>query len=893
MAALPFGTVTFLFTDIEGSTRMWDESPEAMRVALARHDSLMRMAIREHNGYVFKTIGDAFCAAFTTATDALSAALTAQRALNREAWPTPESLQVRMAIHTGAVESRDDDYFGQPLNRTARLLATGHGGQVLLSDVAHDLCRDSLPTGCLLTCLGDHRLRDLDRPESVFQLLHPSLNASFPPLKSLDNPSLPNNLPQQLTSFIGREREISEITDLLKKTRLLSLSGSGGSGKTRLAMQAAAELLEQYADGVWLVELASVSVSDGALAAQTVAQALQISERSGQPMMQTLCESLKNKHLLLLLDNCEHLLAPCAAIASALLRTCPHIKIVATTREAIGIGGELTYRVPSLSSPDPKHVATSQSLSQYEAVRLFIERARFHKPEFTVTDQNAPALASVCQRLDGIPLAIELSAARVRSLSVEEINTRLNSRFRLLTGGDRSALPRHQTLRALIDWSYDLLNDTEKALLGRLSVFCGGWTMNAAEQVCAGDCVEPWQILDMLASLVDKSLVVSEEQSGSTRCRLLETVKQYAADRLVESGSSMQFRNRHRDYFLEFAEVAEPHLRGSDQVEWFHQLESEHDNLRAAQDWCLETYNISNHANEVALEAALRFCGALRWFWIIRGYLQEGAKRSIDAVELARAGHGSSRLADGLRAAGTCCMVMADYAASRRYYEEELTLRREAGDRNEQARALVNLGVWAREHHDYVQAALYFNEAVSLADVAEIPRTTGWALGGLGTIALLKGEVDEAKRLTERAIIMSRQFGLKDLEAEVLTISGLTELAQGDTDAAYARLAEALKLSSALQHRLLIPAVLTAFSRFHEAGGDLPRSITLLAIAESFRARLGTQFPAYELIYVEAAISRLRLSTGEESFSAAWDKARLLTLERAVEYALHKPKAVS
>jgi class 3 adenylate cyclase len=428
---LPSGTVTFLFTDIEGSTTLWDAYPEAMRLALARHDALLREAIEDHNGYVFKTIGDAFCAAFGIAPDALNAALAAQQRLHAEVWPEPIALKVRMALHTGAAEVRDNDYFGPPLNRVARLLSAGHGGQTLLSDVASDLCADTLPPSVTLLNLGTHSLRDLGRRETVFQLHHPALPADFPSLKTLD--SLPNNLPSQLTAFIGREKEIQEGKSLLAKSRLLTLTGSGGSGKTRLALQVAADVLEGYADGVWLVELAALS--DPGLVASSVAQTLGIKEQPGQKVQQTLLEGLKGKALLLLLDNCEHLLAACAQLTAALLRYCPQVRVLATSREGLGIGGEQTYRVPSLTSPDPKQKATPQSLSQYESVQLFLDRACFHKPDFAVTSANAPALAQLCYHLDGIPLAIELAAARIRSLPVEEINLRLDNRFRLLTGG--------------------------------------------------------------------------------------------------------------------------------------------------------------------------------------------------------------------------------------------------------------------------------------------------------------------------------------------------------------------------------------------------------------------------------------------------------------------------
>ncbi len=553
-----------MFTDIEGSTRLWESYPTEMSVALAKHDALLRHAIEAQRGYVFKTVGDAFCAAFPTAPEALTAALEAQLALAQESWLTPSPIKVRMALHTGAVESRDNDYFGQPLNRVARLLSTGYGGQSLLSQVTYNLVRDSLPIQTALKDLGEHRLKDLARPEQIYQLVHPGLMSEFPPLKSLDSVSLPNNLPQQVTSFIGREKELARIQEALTRSRLLTLTGAGGSGKSRLSLQAAADALETYPDGAWLVELAPLA--DPNLVPQTVAAVLGIKEQAGQTITQALTNGLKEKRLLLLLDNCEHLLSACAQVVAALIRACPNVTVLATSREALGIGGEQVYRVPSLSLPDPKAsmAATAESLSQFEAVRLFIDRAQAVRSEFTVTNANAPALAQLCFHLDGIPLAIELAAARTRAMAVEQINDKLDSRFRLLTGGDKSALPRQQTLRALIDWSYDLLTDSEKTLLARLSVFAGGWTLEAAEAVCAGEPVEDWEVLDLLTSLADKSLILSEEIPGeqATRYRMLETIRQYAAECLSGSGEKAMVRERHIDFFVSLVEAAKPNMRG-------------------------------------------------------------------------------------------------------------------------------------------------------------------------------------------------------------------------------------------------------------------------------------------------------------------------------------------
>ncbi len=642
MADLPSGTVTFLFTDIEGSTRLWEEHPEAMRQALLQHDDLLRACIESHGGRVFKTMGDAFCAVFANPRGAIETILASQQrlpALGLQVGDELQPLRVRMALHTGVAEERDGDYFGPPLNRIARLLAIGRGGQVLLTAATRELLAGNLPRGATLQERGSHRLRDLSQPEQVYQLLHPSLRAVFPPLRSLS--THPNNLPHQLTSFIGREKEIEQLDALLGRSRLVTLTGSGGCGKTRLALHVAAELLEAYPDGVWLVELAALS--DPALVPQSVASVFGLKEEPGRPILQTLGDYLRSRRLLLALDNCEHLRSACAELAGSLLRQCSQVRILASSREGLGIAGEQIYRVPSLSLPDPHGSESVESLLASEAARLFLDRALLQRADFTLTGKSAGALAQICCRLDGIPLAIELAAARVRSLSVGEIRAGLDDRFRLLTGGSRTALPRQRTLRSLLDWSSDLLTGAEQALLQRVSVFASGWTLAAAEEVCSdcglriADCglgdgtpepghsairppasrvpaqsaIEEWKILDLLTSLCDKSLVVAEQRQGATRYRLLETVRQYARDRLLEGGDGATWRERHLAHYLALAEEFEPQLRGPEQTEWLERQEAEHDNERAALQLGLES--------EDGADAGLRLAGALAWFGLIRG----------------------------------------------------------------------------------------------------------------------------------------------------------------------------------------------------------------------------------------------------------------------------------
>jgi predicted ATPase/class 3 adenylate cyclase/Tfp pilus assembly protein PilF len=818
MPTLPSGTVTFLFTDIEGSTRLWDQHPEAMRVALAQHDTLLRAAIKQHNGYVFKTVGDAFCAAFYTAPDALKAALDAQLALQQQPCNETGMLRVRMALHTGVAQERDGDYFGPTLNRVARLQAIGHGQQTLLSQITYQLVCDSLPDEVTLQDQGQHRLKDLLAPEHVWRLQHPALPTEFPPLKSLNY--LPTNLPHQMTSFIGREAELAEVKQLLSSTRLLTLMGTGGAGKTRLALQVGAEVLDDYKDGVWLVELAALAEAD--LAPQTVASVLGLREEVGRPLLQTVQDYLRDRHLLLLVDNCEHLVAACARLVDALRSTCPHVTILATSREPLGVAGERCWRVPSLLTPTPADLPLEEKdlaavLMEYDACRLFVERAVLQRHEFVLTRRNASALASVCHRLDGIPLAIELAAARVRSLSVEEIDGRLDQRFRLLTGGSRTALPRQQTLRATFDWSYDLLDAQARLLLGRLSLFAGGWTLEAAEQVGAGEgrsgeVIEAWEVLDLLTGLVDKSLVIAATLGDTTRYQLLETVRQYARDRLAEGKEVGIVRERHRDHFLALAEAIRPKLSGSEQAHWLAVLEEEHDNLRQALTFCLE-------APEGG-EAGLRLGGALQQFWWTRGHLSEG--RQLSSAVLSRPGaqeHLKAR-ADALNGAGVLAWMQGDYVTASALYEESLTIFRELGDKRGIANALNNMGLVAFCQGDYTGARALHEE--SLATRQELGDKGGNAasLNNLGNVAREQGDYTGARALYEQSLAIRRDLGDKRGIAISLHNLGLVAFEQGDYAGARTLHEESLTIRRELGDKVGIAHCLNDLGNVAREQGD-------------------------------------------------------------------------
>src|SRR5215207_1656504 len=611
MANLPSGTVTFLFTDIEGSTALWERDRAAMETAVERHLTLLDAAIASHHGIHFKTVGDAVQAAFSTAPDAVAAALDAQRALMQETWP--ESVgpaRVRMALQTAAATPQHGDYLAPGLNRLARLLAAGHGGQVLLSLAAQDLARDALPPGASLRDLGEHPLRDLYRPERVFQLLHPDLPADFPPIRTLA--TRPNNLPLQPTPFLGREDQVVRVVDLLGRedVRLLTITGPGGVGKTRLALQAAADVLEAFPDGVWFVDLSVLD--DPALVASAIAGVLGVREE-GSGLPERLASVLGGKRLLLVLDNFERVV-DATQMVSDLLAQVPGMKVLVTSRTPLRAYGEHEYPLAPLPLPDPAHLPSVEGMSQYEAVRLFIARAQAVKPDITVTIANAPAVAEICFRLDGLPLAIELAAALVKMLPPQSLLKRLEQRLPLLTGGARTLPARQQTMRNAIAWGHDLLAPDDQVLFRRLAVFPGGCTIEAAEVIAGPD--GTLDVFAGLTSLVDKSLLRQDEGAeGEPRFRMLETVREYGLERLAASGEESTTRDRHAGFFLDLAERAGPEIVETADPVLLDLLDREHDNLRAALARSRET---GDH------DMLLRIAGALALFWFYRGHLNEG-----------------------------------------------------------------------------------------------------------------------------------------------------------------------------------------------------------------------------------------------------------------------------
>ena len=832
LADLPTGTVTFLFAALEGSPRVHQAHPAAYRAAVRRHHALLRAAVEAHGGVVFEAVGDAVHAAFARPTDAAGAALAGQVALHREAWGEVGALRARMGVHLGEVERREGRYVGAPLQRCARLLATAHGGQVLLSGVTAALVREALPEGAGLHDLSGHRLNDAATPEPLFQLVHRDHPAAFPPPRPLD--ARPTNLPLQVTSFVGRERELAEVVRLLATERLVTLTGPGGTGKTRLALQAAAEVVDGHPDGVWLVELAALADPD--LVPQAVAVAVGVPEEPGRPLLSTLAAVLPPRRLLLVLDNCEHLVEACARLAAALLRTCPHVHLLATSREALGIAGELVWPVPPLSLPPPG-AAAPEAVARADAARLFVRRARATQPRFALSAQNAATVARLCRRLDGLPLALELAAARVRALSVAEVLERLDDRFRLLTGG-RAALPRQQTLQATLDWSYELLTHQEQTLFERLSIFVGGCTLAAAEAVCAdapetsperqgapaaapppgAPALAPDDVLDVLTRLVDKSLVeVGDDAEGRTRYRLLETVRAYGRAKLAARGALADLEARHAHHFVRVAEAADPELRGPDQARWLDRLEADHDNFRAALRWSLEP-----GAGRGAL--GVRLGAALIWYWRMRAFGRE-VRDTVEALlalpATADAAPARARLLDLLVAAGYRQDAGAAGGRLAAALDEDLTKARRRGDTPFIIRVLTSRALQAHRRGEEATAAALFGECRALAERAGLREEAADALRRLGSLARDRRDYAAAGRHLEASLQLYRAAGNHDRAAAVLNLLGYVRHAQGEPDGARALHQEALGIWRRLGYRIGVAGATRGLGEVDLAQGDL------------------------------------------------------------------------
>ena len=878
----PTGTVTFVFTDIEEGSKLWEEFPDAMRQATSVQDAILRQHFQAFQGSIFKTVGDAFCVAFPTATQAVESVFAAQCTLCKEDWPPQTHLKIRMAVHTGEVEHRDNDYFGPPLNRVARILATCHGGQILVSGVTQELVRDRLPSAASLIDLGEHRLKDLWRTERIFQLVGPDLPSKFPAIKSLNHPSVSHNLPHQPTNFVGREKQVIEIEEKLLSVRLLTLTGPGGTGKTRLGLQVAANMTEDAIDGAWFIELASVT--NPSLVAQAVASTLSIPISGEKTIEESIIENLQSRRILLLFDNCEHLIDSVAQMVDRILKQCVDVKVLATSRENLGVPGEAIYQIPSLTLPDLKQKLPLEVMTQFEAVRLFIDRAEQAKSDFTVTSQNVPAIASICHRLDGIPLAIELAAARVRTLTVAVINEKLDQRFRLLTGGSRTWLPRQQTLRSLIDWSYDLLSEVEKLLLCRLSVFNGGWTLESCEAICAGEPIEGWEILDLIASLVDKSLVAIVVRNGTARYQLLETVRAYASDRLSELGGTEQWKDRHLDSFVVFAEQAEAHLTSPNQTEWLDHLEAEHDNIRSALEWSRSSSRCDRQ---------LRLTASLWRFWLTRGYLTEGREQLRVALKNDSKEDATIRL-KALIGAGNLARLQHDFQEASELITESLMLSRQQNQTSNIAISLSILGLMAWNQGKLSEALPLLEE--SLMSYREINDLRGVAatLNNLGMVTWSSGNSESSYQLFQESLTLRRQ--LRDRVGEAMSLINLGEVSYelGKFQEALTLYQTSLNIQAEIGDRRGLVESLEGLAQIAIALGLPLEAAKMFGAEERFRQESGVPLAPNR---IEHHNNLLLLAQGELSdaalFRSAWEEGRVMSIEDILIAAATLPSKVS
>ena len=846
---------TFLFTDIEGSSRLWEAQPAAMGAALARHDAIARAVVEAHRGVLVKMTGDGLHAAFDAPGDAVAAALALQQAFADPATTSGLPLRVRCGVHLGAVERRDNDFFGAMVNRAARIMAAAHGGQVLLSDAVAAAVADRLPPGAGLRDLGAVRLRDLASPERVHQLLHPQLRREFPALRSLE--ATPNNLPQQVTSFVGRAQELADVKALLGRTRLLTLLGAGGLGKTRLSLQAAADVLDDYPDGVWLVELAPLT--DPRLVPQAVAATLGVKEEQGATLVDSLRRHAAGRRSLLILDNCEHVIEAAALLATALLQSAPDLTIMASSREPLRVPGEATYPVPSLAVPDARAAATPEAVLPYAAVRLFVERATAVQPAFVLDAGNASAVAGICRRIDGIPLAIELAAARVRTLSVATLAERIGDRFRLLTGGNRTALPRQQTLRALIDWSYDLLSADERTLLARLSVFAGGWTLEDAEAVTAGGTLGADAVLDLLTGLVDKSLVASEAEGE--RYRLLDTVRQYAQERLDASGERRAVADRHLAHFLGVAEAARPELVGPRQGFWLARLDAMRENLIAAHAWC-------DHAGDGG-ERRLRLASAMRRYLMMRGMLELGWRIAVEALARPDAQVRGRARCRALADAGHLGSWMGRYADAQRYLEESLAIARELEDSEGVALVLQPLALAALGQGDHVAARACLTEALALEEAQGNRHGVAGVINALAQIHRAQGELDVAAPLYERVLTLARGLGDREIIAIGLLNLAMVSIGQGATERVAPMLLEVLAIAGEIGSKPAGQSVLEVCAGYAAWRGDWTQAARFFGAAEAHMAETGIHRDPADEAFLMPLIARARVALGEAAFGAA------------------------
>jgi predicted ATPase/class 3 adenylate cyclase len=907
-------TLTFLFTDIEGSTTLLRRVGEdAYAQVLAEHHSLIRSALAAHGGTELTMLGDGFFAAFSSLRECVAAVLEMQQALERHTWPGGEHVRVRMGVHTGEAEPTPAGPVGLDVHRAARIAAVAHGGQVLLSETAAALVRDSLPDGTGLADLGVHRLKDLGRPERLFQLTAAGLQPDFPALRSLGNPTMPNNLPAELSTFVGRDRELKEVRTLVESSRLVTLTGAGGSGKTRLGLQAAAELLDGTGDGVWLVELAAVA--DAGAVPSSIAAVLGIAAQPERPVLDTLADALVPQRLLIVLDNCEHLIEACAAAADAVLRRCPRVHLLATSREPLGIGGEIVYRVPSMSLPSEDD-AGSAPPEMSDAVALFIDRARSQGVSLTLDRQTRPLVVSICRRLDGMPLAIELAAARLSVLSLADLRDRLDQRFRLLTGGSRAALPRQQTLLATVGWSYSLLGPAEQLLLRRLAVFPETFDLAAAEAVGGFGAIDRLDVVDVLGSLVNKSLVLTEPSGESLRYRLLETIRQFAVERLAEAGDeeAAAASLAHCEHFLSVAEEAGTHLTGPDQGWWYARLDADRANLWRAAQYAAGSADGTGKA--------LRFGGVLRRYWISRSvgeaavdllrsaldrpdartdlrlyvdaaitamdafrsvHIQAGLRSGPEVIELARRTGDPALLIEALSTYCGLHYFAGEPEKGEPFGAEAVELARQTRDDVLLGTSIVGYLLCRDQTHPEDGERLYAEGMACARRSGD--RLTAYLLHNNASVhAIRAGDFAAAREHLLQAEQASAEIGETSLSVPVNM--GWVLRHEHDLEAARATFEGGVRASRRIGDKAGLAYCSLGLACVAGDLGDWHRAAELHGAAQAFFGRLGGPWQDPEGRYRQESIDLARTRLGAERFDAAYAEGTMLSFDDAIALAL-------
>jgi predicted ATPase/class 3 adenylate cyclase len=863
-------SVTYLFSDIEGSTRLWEADPGRAAQTVAWHDEISRAAVQRHRGAVVKTTGDGVHAVFDDPADAIAAVIDLQLALAK---PSTERapLNVRCGLHLGADQQRDNDFYGPAVNRAARIMSAAHGGQVLLSQAVADRVTGRLPQGVVLRDLGAVRLRDLGSPEHVFQLIHPALRREFPPLRSMA--TTPNNLAQQLNSFVGRDRDMAQVQQLLASSRLLTLLGMGGLGKSRLSVQVAAVVLDNYADGVWFVEVAALS--DPQLVTQAAASVLGVKEEPGGTVTEALTQFVRDKQLLIVLDNCEHVVQACAELARRLLEAGPKVKVLASSRDSLRIAGEIVFPVAPLPAPERDDVRSVHAMMAIDSVRLFIDRAKAVQPAFRLSEDLVRAVAEICRRLDGIPLAIELAAARVRALSVEQIAARLDDRFRLLNRGDRTALPRQQTLRALIDWSHDLLDAKERALFRRLAVFAGGWSMEAAEVVGSGGLISREDVVDLLSSLVEKSLAVMVAESG--RYRMLDTVRQYAYEKLAESEEEDKVIDAHLRFFLALGVAGRAGIDGPDQGAWMGRLDTDRENL-----WLAFSHS---GGRAQGAQLALSLLDTLRRYCIKCGRLSAAAQL---AAQLLQREEFQGRDPDRCRAlfgAGQLDYFMGNHESAIKHLEESLAIARELKDERAIARILQPLGMSLLGIGSADVAASCLEEAVQLAADQGADREQAAAVNALAQLRRSAGCLSEAEELLLRVVQLTRKIGDAESTAIAMLNLAMVRIALGSALDAREILGDVLHIAAEAASRGAQQSALEVCAGLSAEVGDWRAAAIFFGAAEEEASRTGLRRDPADELFLRPLELKAQSALGDSAFEAAMAAGRSLTFEAALEHA--------